>query len=209
MACLFVRASRLAGLGTAAVLIFTSFAAAAASDPAQVIESFQSGLLGVWKQARTLSPEERFRRLDPLVRQVFDLEQMIQTATGTAWRNASSSERTALVNAFTRMSVSNYVARFDSYSGQSFEIAGERPGPSSLRNVDIRIVTGSGKSVDLTYVMTGTGSGWRAIDVLLDGSISEMAVRRSEYRRILKQGGISELTLELERLADKLMAEAR
>ena len=36
-------------------------------------------------------------------------------------------------------------------------------------------------------------SAWRIIDVIVESSISELAVRRSEYARILRQGGTGEL----------------
>ena len=47
--------------------------------------------------------------------------------------------------------------------------------------------------MELTYVTRLIKGTWRIIDVLLDTGISELAVRRSEYRRILKSKGIDGL----------------
>jgi phospholipid transport system substrate-binding protein len=45
--------------------------------------------------------------------------------------------------------------------------------------------------------MRDGGSGWRAVDVLADGSISRVAVQRSDFRRLLAQGGAQALVASL------------
>ena len=50
------------------------------------------------------------------------------------------------------------------------------------------IVTG-GDRLRLDYVMRDGNGVWRAVDVLLEGSISRVAVQRSDFRRILSSGG--------------------
>ena len=46
---------------------------------------------------------------------------------------------------------------------------------------------------------------WRIVDVLLDGSISELAMRRSEYRRVLKKNGVDGLIQTLNSKAAQLV----
>ena len=48
---------------------------------------------------------------------------------------------------------------------------------------------------------------WRIVDILLDNDISELAVRRSEYRRVLKKEGVDALIATLNNKADGLVAE--
>jgi len=50
------------------------------------------------------------------------------------------------------------------------------------------------------------GTQWRVVDILLEAGISEIAVRRSEYRAILKSKGIQALTRLLTARADKLLS---
>jgi phospholipid transport system substrate-binding protein len=47
--------------------------------------------------------------------------------------------------------------------------------------------------VQLDYVLRSEPDGWRIIDVLLNGTISEMAERRSEFSSTLRDGGASAL----------------
>ncbi len=69
-----------------------------------------------------------------------------------------------------------------------------------------RIIDPDGSDVGLTYVVKKTDSGaWKIADVLLDDSISQLAVRRSEYSNILKGSGVEGLIRELEGKADKLL----
>ncbi len=41
------------------------------------------------------------------------------------------------------------------------------------------------------------GAGWRVVDVLADGSISRVAVQRSDFRRLLTRGGAQALAKSL------------
>jgi len=47
---------------------------------------------------------------------------------------------------------------------------------------------------------------WQVIDILLEAGISELATRRSEYRAILKNGGMTELAAVLEQKALNLIS---
>jgi phospholipid transport system substrate-binding protein len=51
----------------------------------------------------------------------------------------------------------------------------------------------------LDYVMRDDGGTWRAVDVLLNGSISRVAVQRSDFRKILSSGDPDALISSLRR----------
>ncbi|MGZ9067533.1 MAG: ABC transporter substrate-binding protein, partial [Burkholderiales bacterium] len=72
-----------------------------------------------------------------------------------------------------------------------------RPGPRDAVFVDTQLNRTDGPPVAITYVMAERDGTWRTIDVLLDKSISELAVRRSEYNQILRSGGIEALSQTL------------
>jgi phospholipid transport system substrate-binding protein len=192
----------------AAVLavVLTASAVRAESGPAAVVEGFHQTLLEVMKQAETLGVEGRYRVLEPRVEETFDLQRMIRVAAGSRWTKASPEERARLLDAFARLSVATYASRFSGYSGESFETLGERPGPRDIVLVDTRIVRSDGPPVALTYVLKQTGDRWRAIDILLDSTVSELAMRRSEYRS-LGGGKAAGLADKLDAKADELMAE--
>ena len=51
----------------------------------------------------------------------------------------------------------------------------------------------------LDYVMRDGNGTWRAVDVLLEGSISRVAVQRSDFRHILANGDADALIASLQR----------
>jgi phospholipid transport system substrate-binding protein len=177
----------------------------AEGGPAAVVDGFHETLLDVMKRAEALGIEGRYRVLAPRVEETFDLQRMIRVAAGSRWTKASPAEREALLKAFTRLSVATYASRFSGYSGESFETLGERPGPRDTVLVETRIVRSNDPPVTLTYVLEKTGDRWRVIDILLGGSVSELAMRRSEYRN-LGGGTAAGLAATLDAKAGELMA---
>ena len=95
-----------------------------------------------------------------------------------------------LLTAFRRYTIASYVNSFDNYTGQHFDV---QPDTRSLGNGDqvaqTRIVSASGESHELDYVMRQNSSAWQVVDVLADGSISRVAVQRSDFRRLVARGG--------------------
>ena len=131
---------------------------------------------------------------------------MVRVAAGRHWRGAAPAKRQHLLQAFRRMTAATYASRFHSFDGEAFELVGARDGPRETRLVSARIVKGDGAAVPFTYVMVRGADGWRIADILLDESVSELAVRRSEYRAILAKGGIDALASSLRRKADQLLS---
>ena len=188
--------------------VLTALPAAAEEDPATaVIQRFQQSLLAVMKEAESLGVTGRYQRLQPKIEEAFHLPLMIRVATGSFWRKADKEQRSRLVAAFKRLSISTYANRFDGYSGQVFEIVDQRPGPQKTVLVKTRIVSPGDSPARLTYVVKEYKGQWRIVDILLDNDISELAVRRSEYRRLLRQKGVDGLIATLNDKADGLVAQ--
>lgn len=178
---------------------------ALAGTPAAVIETVHGVLLSVMKNADRLGIGGRYQRLVKPLSASYDFETMTRISSGGFWRRATDAERAGLVAAFRRVSIGTYAVRFDGYSGQTFEIVGENEGPRGTTLVKTRIVSPGKDPVGMTYVMKSRNGAWRIIDVLLAGGISELAVRRSEYRSVLKSQGVSGLIVALNKKADGFM----
>ena len=110
-----------------------------------------------------------------------------------------SDQKTQLLAAFLRYTVASYTANFDTYTGQTFQVA---PDIRSLGNGEVVVQTeidgANGSSNKLDYVMRNTSSGWKAVDVLADGTISRVAVQRSDFRHLLDSGGAPALLAGLQ-----------
>jgi phospholipid transport system substrate-binding protein len=178
----------------------------AAAAPQDVVAAMQSALMEVWEQSEELSAEQRYERLEPALREAFNFERMIEVAAGPAWARASPEEQAELREAFVRYSVATYASRFSEYSSQRFEITEQRPAPRDLTLVETLIVKPGGEPVPVTYVVGNEAGTPQIVDVIFKG-VSEMAVRRSDYRNILKQSGPRALAQRLDQQADDLLQE--
>ncbi len=203
-----MRAFRIVLLSLAMMLPWPPMAASqAAPGPATVVGEFHDQLLAAMKRAEAENVKQRFDTLSPAVDNAFDLERMIRVAGGSQWESADAAQRATLLKAFRRLSIATYASQFDGYSGERFEMVGDRPGPQDTVLVQTRIVGAEDLNAGLTYVMKETNSRWLIADILLDNSVSQLAVRRSEYRRILADSGIDGLVKTLNRKADELLAK--
>ncbi len=204
---------RLASLGRRpflAGLTVTALAPAAAigQDFAQVaagIQRLYSALLAVMKAGAATPFTQRYAALVQPVSRALDLPAILQVAVGPAWGALPASQQSALQAAFQKYSVATYVSQFDSYNGEKLEVLpGLRTLPNGQQVLHSEIVSGSGEAHAIDYVMRQTPEGWKAVDVLLDGTISRVAVLRSDFRRLLSRGGAAELTSFLQQKATDL-----
>jgi phospholipid transport system substrate-binding protein len=74
--------------------------------------------------------------------------------------------------------------------------------------VKSQIVKANGEPVQVDYLMRRSGDSWLISDIYVDGAISEVATRRSEFAGILKAEGIDGLISALNRKADLLTGTA-
>jgi phospholipid transport system substrate-binding protein len=65
--------------------------------------------------------------------------------------------------------------------------------PSGDVIVHTKLLPHDGEPVELDYLERSGPEGWKIIDVLLSGTISQMAERRSEYSSALRDGGAAAL----------------
>lgn len=176
-----------------AYVVMAPFCAAADTTPAAVIDQLDATLLDVLKNADTLGFKGRFDKLAPAVDASFDLPFMAEKSVGKHWSTLPEADRARWLAVFREFMISTYAANFDHFSNQTFERLGEEPGGNDTTMVKTRVVDPATESVDLTYRLhKGTGS-WKIIDVYLKGTVSELAMRRSDYSSVLERQGVNAL----------------
>ena len=154
---------------------------------------------------RTLGQSGRFTQLAPVIRRSFDIASMARLSVGPSWASLTEAQRQQVSETFGRYISAIYADRFDSYDGQKLEVIGEQPAPSGV-TVRSQIIKANGEPVKVDYMMRRSGDSWLISDIYLDGAISEVATRRSEFAAILKNDGIDGLIAALNRKADILTA---
>ena len=164
-------------------------APAEASAPVQVVEKLHSALIGVMKDAEKLGYQGRYERLAPVLKETYDTAFMAEKSVGRHWKDATPADQEKLVDTFSRFMIANYAGRFDGYSGQSFQTVGEEPSAQGTVLVRTRLNDPQGEAVQLNYRLHPSNGSWKIIDVYLNGTVSELALRRSEYASLIQREG--------------------
>jgi phospholipid transport system substrate-binding protein len=193
--------------GGAALGVIAISAPAAADDPVLVpAHQLIAGLLQVMKAGSAAAPfASRYDILAPVIDETFDLTAILSESVGPAtWEATPPDQQKALMEAFRRYTVSSYVSSFNEFNGQRFVINPETRSVGNEEVVETKIIPMSGDGHELSYVMRQTSAGWRIVDVLADGSISRVAVQRSDFRRQIREGGAEALSRSLKIKANGL-----
>lgn len=186
-------------------------AGADAPDPQQAVDALHAALIDVMKRADELGYEGRYDVLEPVIARSYDQPYMAEKSSGRHWRKLDAGQREALVSVFSRFSIANYAGRFDGWSGQSFEVLSVEPSIQDTRIVRTKLVKPGDEDVQLDYRLhrSGEGEPWQIIDVYLNGTVSEIALRRSEYSSLIDREGFPALLAALEsRIADLASGKA-
>jgi phospholipid transport system substrate-binding protein len=184
----------LAGV-TAALAAGTAGSVQAAAVPAvlQPILDLVDGLLRVMKEGPGTPFAQRIEILGPIIDRSFDLAAILRESVGGPWAMLPQDQQQMLSQAFRRYTIATYVNSFNTYDGQRFEVKPDTRTVGNEQVVQTQLIPKSGESHELDYVMRQGNSGWHAVDVLADGSISRVAVQRSDFRRLLVRGGAQAL----------------
>ncbi len=193
---------RLALYGAAVVLGLPR--AAIASETTAPVEQLHAGLIEIMKAGKSASFRQRYDKIAPVIGRTFDLEAIVRQVVGLRWALLPAEQQAALTDAFRRYTIASYVANFDGYYGERFELLPTITAVGNDRVVQTRIVLASGQAHVLAYVMRQTTGGWRVVDVLADGSVSRVAAQRSEVRSVLADGGGPGLLVSLRRKTAEL-----
>jgi phospholipid transport system substrate-binding protein len=133
---------------------------------------------------------------------------MARLAVGPSWASLVPAQQQSLTEALGNYVCATYADRFDSYSGEQLEVTGERPYGSDVM-VQTKIVKANGEATTLNYLMRQNQGAWQISDVYLDGTISQVAVQRSEFSSTLRREGVDGLVAALNRKVDLLRSVAR
>lgn len=189
----------------AAVLILaasTSVAGAQGADPSTPVKALDDALLTAMRSGHAPFPS-RYQALAPVVDRTFDLPQVLKTVVGLRWSSIPPDGQAKLLATFRAYTISSYASNFDSDSGDKIVSLPETRSIGADRVVETQIVPKGGEPIRIDYVMRQGPSGWQAIDVLEQGTISQAAVQRSDFRSLLA-GGADKLIASLQQKIDTM-----
>ena len=179
-----VRAATLVAL---AILVA---AEAPAQDPGaplarQVVEQFHRSLVDL---AAGDYPDvaARVAVLEPLVTASHDLRYIARFTLRRQWPDFTDEQRAAFIEAFTNLSVMTYATRFESVTPDTFRISGVAAASRGRVEVEAAIHPPEAAPIPLSYLLHERDGEWRIINIIADG-VSDLALKRAEYQRVLTE----------------------
>jgi phospholipid transport system substrate-binding protein len=174
-------------------------ARAQAADPATVpITQFYAVLLEVMKAGQQQVPfPQRVQMLAPAVDAAFDLPGILRISVGAYWSSLPPDQQQTLLSVFRSYTICNYVSSFHSYKGRVIAVSPTTRPVGSERVVTTTITKPGRDPLRIDYVMRDEDAGWKVVDVLLDGTISRVAVQRSDFASLVTAGNATQLIATL------------
>ncbi len=182
------RDALLLALAGATVLPRLAIAADTQAALAPVV-ALDNALLRIMQAGKATPFPQRYQMLAPVIGRSFDLAHILEFSVGPAWSGFSTQQQGLLLDEFERYTVANYAANFNSYDGQRFDVSPTTRAVGADQVVRTTLVPRSGSPTRIDYVVRNEGGAWRIVDVLLDGTISRVAVQRSDFRKVVRTGG--------------------
>ena len=174
---------------------------ARAADPqaVAVIAGLNQALLAAMQAGPGVPFPQRYAALQPAVDRAFDFQTIVANVVGPRWNSFAPPQQAQLLATFRAFTVASYASNFDSFGGERLEVLPASRNVGADQVVETQITPANGQSRRLDYVMRRGPGGWQAVDVLLDGTISQTAVQRSDFRSLLRSGGAEALIASLQR----------
>lgn len=158
------------------------------NDPAKTVNGLHETLLKGMQGGDKLGFQGRFNLLAPIVERSHDLDFIAKTILGKLWTKLDNKQQQIFVNHFRKLSISTYAGWFKKFDGEKFKYIDQKVMPRNHILVRSQLIQSNGDTVSFDYLLRQNGKNWRIINILADG-VSDLALKRVEYRSILGQKG--------------------
>jgi phospholipid transport system substrate-binding protein len=179
--------------GALCVLLHAPIAGAEPSPATAVIERLNATLLATLQNAEQLGFKGRLDKLRPAIEAAFDVPFMAEKSIGKYWKPLSDADKARWIALFREFTAANYAGNLKKFSGQRFETVSEEPSQNDTVIVRTVIVDPGAENTEMNYRLHSTPKGPKVIDIYLKGTVSELALRRSDYTSVLERDGFEAL----------------
>ena len=168
------------------------------ADPEMTVNFLHEGL----KKINSKNNSD-FKNVLNLIDHTYDSEKMLKLIIGADWKKLESEKKKELIIAFKKYISQNYLKRFSKIKEVSFENEEKEKISSGLFLIKSNLVIKK-ENISIDYLLSFNKNSWKIFDVLLDGSISEIATKKSEFRTFIKEKKIDSLIDALEKFNSQI-----
>jgi phospholipid transport system substrate-binding protein len=176
---------------------------AVAGSPTEAMKSTIDETLKIVQDKDLKQPgrtEERRRRLEQVVGDRFDYQEMSRRALGAPWNTLSDKDKEEFVALFRTLLINSYADKIETYSGEGVQYINER---TEKDYAEVRTKVLNGKvEIPLDYRLLNKGDDWRVYDVVVDG-VSLVNNYRGQFSKILRSSTFADLMDQLRKKSNK------
>ena len=169
-----------------------------AGPASDTVSRLQQGTIAILQSADAADYEARYQGFLSLVQETHDMQGITRLAVHRAWSTLTPSQQDHLVDLLTQLSAATYARRFKEYREQQFAITDEQPSRRDTKLVNAVLTLKDGRAISFSYLLKPIATQWRIGNIMVDG-VSDLALKRAEYREYLADGGYDNLVMELEK----------
>ena len=134
-----------------------------------------------------------YKKFMPIIKNTYDIEKMLIMILGNSWKNSNLEKQKKILSAFEEYVTKNYLKRFIKIRNAKFKIEKKKNIKNKFIMVETILIPNNNETVSINYLLSNKNGEWKIFDVLLAGSISEIATKKSEFSSLLKDGKIDKL----------------
>ena len=169
------------------------------NDATQTISKLHQGLKKISGQNVGI-----YNTTKKLITETYNTEKMLKMIIGDSWKNLNKEIKKEIINVFEEYIAKNYIKRFSKIKNLQFSSLEEKKiGP--YKTVKSNLILINDEKVSISYLLSLKRQEWKIFDVLLAGSVSEVATKKSEFRSFLKDENVSLLIEALKKKNRELL----
>ena len=156
------------------------------------IELLQNVLIQISEDSNQVS--DNLKKIKQVVEQIYNNKKMLKIVVGeNKWEQLSDKEKKDLYETFVEYISFSYIKRFSKIDKPRFELIKFKKIGEKFNLVETNLIISSEEKIIIHYLFSKVDNDWKIFDVLLEGTISEIATKKSEFKKIIDENGVSSL----------------
>ena len=148
--------------------------------------------------------QKRRQALKKTISLVFDYSEMAKRSLGRHWNQRTPDEKKRFAELFATLLENSYAGKIESYNNEKIVYLKEII-DGDHAEVKSKVVTAKRDEFTLDYRMLNRNGKWMAYDVVIEG-VSLVSNYRTQFNKIITNGGYAQLVKKLETKSDELKA---
>ena len=173
-------------------LFFFNFSLKSQETSVTTVSKLQKMLLEISTKKEKVS----FDKTIESITSIYDARKMIRMIIGDQWKKISESKKDEVTVLFKKYIARNYIKQFSKFNSIKLNSEGTKKIGKKYVLVKSVLILNKKDQIKINYLLINN-KGWKIFDVLIDGTISEISTKKSEFSKHLQDGGVDLLMKEL------------